>query len=219
MEKFIRPLILFLAGLNLYSPESTGQTTNQSFEFNPVNKRYVHLPVKTGAAKTWMAVNIDGILQHEFEIELAPENPDFYATLEVGQWMGKKLTLTAEKATDISGWTGLIKMSDEMSDEELVYKEEYRPQFHFSPRRGWTNDPNGLVYYKGTFHLFFQHNPYGTSWGNMTWGHAVSNDLMHWKEKSDAVLPDENGVVFSGSAVVDWYNSSGLQTKILCQRE
>ncbi len=192
--------------------ELSAQNTIQSYENNTVNKKFILLPVKTGAAKTWITVNVDGVWQHEFEIELAPENPDFYATLEVGQWKGKKLELTAETVVPGSKWLSLIKTSDQMSDESLVYKEEYRPQFHFAPRRGWTNDPNGLVYYNGTYHLFFQHNPYGTSWGNMTWGHAVSNDLLHWNEMPDAVIPDKNGVVFSGSAVVDWNNTSGLQT-------
>jgi fructan beta-fructosidase len=191
----------------------SAQNTVQSYECSPITKKFILLPVKTGAVKTWITVNVDEVWQHEFEIELAPENPDFYATLEVGQWKGKKLVLTAENVTASSKWLSLIQTSDQMADENLVYKEDLRPQFHFSPRRGWTNDPNGLVYYKETYHLFFQHNPYGTSWGNMTWGHAVSNDLLHWNEMSDAVIPDKNGVVFSGSAVVDWENTSGLQTK------
>lgn len=191
----------------------SAQNIIQSYESNPVNKRFIHLPVKTGAAKTWITVNVDGVWQHEFEIELAPENPDFYATLEVGQWKGQKLALTAESVVPGSKWISLTQTSDEMSDGSLVYKEELRPQYHFAPRRGWTNDPNGLVYYKGIYHLFFQHNPYSTNWGNMTWGHAVSNDLLHWDEMPDAVIPDKNGVVSSGSAVVDWNNTSGLQPK------
>ncbi len=205
-------LNLYLFGIISSISDLSAQNMTQSFESNPISKKFVLLPVKTGAAKTWMTVNIDGVWQTEFQIELATENPDLYTTLEVGQWMGMKLTLTAETVVPGSKWLSLIKTSDDMSDEHSVYKEEYRPQFHFAPRRGWTNDPNGLVYYKGTYHLFFQHNPYGTSWGNMTWGHAISSDLFHWNEKPDAVLADKNGVVFSGSAIVDWKNSSGLQT-------
>ncbi|MEI7526694.1 MAG: glycoside hydrolase family 32 protein [Mariniphaga sp.] len=208
-------LTICLFVIVFFIPGLSAQTAAQSFELTKISKKYVHVPVKTGAPKTWVTVNIDGVMQHEFEVELAPENPDFYATLEVGAWIGKKLTLTVEKVTPDSKWLTLTKTSNELSDESLVYKEELRPQFHFAPRRGWTNDPNGLVFYKGTYHLFFQHNPYGTGWGNMTWGHATSNDLLHWNEKADAVIPDKNGVVFSGSGVVDWNNTSELQTKPL----
>ena len=90
------------------------------------------------------------------------------------------------------------------------YNESFRPQFHFSPRRNWMNDPNGLVYYKGEYHLFFQYNPFGNQWGHMSWGHAVSSDLVHWEELPVAI-PEGKGVMsFSGSAIVDWQNASGF---------
>jgi fructan beta-fructosidase len=94
---------------------------------------------------------------------------------------------------------------------EPVYQEKYRPQFHFSPKKGWTNDPNGLVFYKGEYHLFFQHNPFDVKWGNMTWGHAVGRDLIHWTQVENALLPDTMGTMFSGSAVVDEENTAGFE--------
>lgn len=92
------------------------------------------------------------------------------------------------------------------------YQEEYRPQFHFSPEEKWMNDPNGLVYNEGIYHLFYQYYPDDIVWGPMHWGHATSKDLMHWEHKPIALYPDELGYIFSGSAVVDRENSSGLGT-------
>ncbi len=92
------------------------------------------------------------------------------------------------------------------------YDQPYRPQYHFSPRENWTNDPNGLVYFDGEYHLSFQYNPFGDKWGHMSWGHAVSRDTLHWQQLPVA-LPEENGVmIFTGSVVVDERNTSGFCT-------
>ena len=100
------------------------------------------------------------------------------------------------------------------SDQDDYYQEQYRPQFHFSPKFGWMNDPNGMVYYNGEYHLFFQYTPHAAipDFPKMHWGHAVSTDLVRWKELLPAIAPDEHGAIFSGSAVVDQSNTAGFQS-------
>jgi fructan beta-fructosidase len=96
------------------------------------------------------------------------------------------------------------------SNAQLTHHEMYRPQIHFSPQKSWMNDPNGMLYYKGTYHLFFQYFPDSTVWGPMHWGHATTTDLVHWQQQPIALYPDSVGYIFSGSAVVDKDNTSGL---------
>ena len=92
-----------------------------------------------------------------------------------------------------------------------LYDEPLRPQFHFTAKKNWLNDPNGLVFYNGTYHLFFQYNPFGTDSANKSWGHATGADLVHWVEGQTVLYPDADGEVWSGSAVVDIQNTTGLQ--------
>ncbi len=101
---------------------------------------------------------------------------------------------------------GLVKQSA----AQEAYHEMHRPQIHFSPKEKWVNDPNGMVYHKGTYHLFFQYYPDSTIWGPMHWGHATSKDLVHWQQEPIALYPDSLGYIFSGSAVVDQNNTSGF---------
>lgn len=188
-------------------------TTERTRKF-VAEKRYLNLPVDRNGRKTWVRLLRDDEILREFDTRLAPSEArtDFWVTLELSAFTGEKLSLWAENPGTSNGGFDLVRQADGLIGGEKLYREKYRPQFHFSAKRGWINDPNGLVYYDGEYHLFFQHNPYGWEWGNMTWGHAVSTDLVHWEEIGDAIHPDAHGTVFSGSAVVDWKNTTGFQT-------
>ena len=177
-----------------------------------LEKRYLHLPVKNGGPKRQMSILVDGQPPRNFQIELADADPDWWAFMDIASFKGKKATLKVNKLPADSGGLKDIDQSDQIKNAENLYREKLRPQFHFTTRRGWNNDPNGLVFYKGEYHLFYQHNPYGWKWGNMHWGHAVSPDLVHWQELPIALYPDEHGTMYSGSAVVDWNNTAGFQT-------
>lgn len=105
--------------------------------------------------------------------------------------------------------TGMLDLAHDARCADL-YRETWRPQFHFTPAKNWINDPNGMVYYDGEFHLFYQYNPFGDKWGHMSWGHAVSRDLLHWKHLPVALREENDVMIFSGSAVVDEKNTSGF---------
>jgi len=192
--------------------QSNNKVTVEKTRVLVLRNRYLNLPVKNGAPKRLMSVIIDDKKVREFEIELADEKPDFWVFLDISPFKGKKATIRVDQLGRESKALTLITQANKIKGGENLYKEKYRPQFHFSSRRGWNNDSNGLVYYKGEYHLFYQHNPYGWKWGNMTWGHAVSKDLVHWMELPDAIHPDELGTIFSGSAVIDVHNTTGFQT-------
>ena len=175
-----------------------------------VAKRYLQLPIKNGAPKRVVTLLADGKTVVRNDIELANGDADWWAPMDVSAWSGQTVTLRVDKLPDDSTALSSIEQGDAIKGAENLYREPLRGQFHFSPRRGWNNDPNGMVFFNGEYHLFFQHNPYGWGWGNMHWGHAVSRDMVHWEELGDTLAPDEMGPMFSGSAVVDWNNTSGF---------
>ncbi|HSY43270.1 MAG TPA: glycoside hydrolase family 32 protein, partial [Candidatus Acidoferrum sp.] len=177
-----------------------------------VNEPYINFPVRNGAPTRHINVMVDGKTKRTFDIELADGRPDWWAFLDGTPFLGKTVSIQVDKLPENSTGLSSINQSWEIKGSRDLYHESLRPQFHFTSRRGWLNDPNGLVFYEGEYHLFYQHNPYGWNWGNMHWGHAVSKDLVHWKELPIALYPDENGTMWSGSAAVDWNNTAGFQT-------
>jgi len=172
-----------------------------------ITKKYLNLPVSSRSERAEMGFMIDGRIKRRFDIRLAESNPDYWVFCDVSALKGKTLTIKyAGKTQGLSG----IYQDDRIAGQDSMYHEKNRPQFHFTTRRGWNNDPNGLIFYEGEYHLFYQHNPYEREWGNMHWGHAVSRDLIHWEELPLALYPDEHGTMFSGTAVIDYDNTSGF---------
>jgi len=175
-----------------------------------VQKRYLNVPVSNKGRVCSMVLGIDGEDLGHFGLRIATGEPDWWAFFDVARFQGKKLSI------EINGQTKddlPIAQDNAIKGAENLYREKYRPQFHFTSRRRWLNDPNGLVYYDGQWHMYYQHNPVGTAWGNMTWGHAVSQDLVRWKELPKVLFPDpKTGACFSGAAFVDRENLLGRKT-------
>ena len=170
------------------------------------DSKYIILPVSHQVEKKCLKFYESGKLVYDLQIELDFIDPDVDFYLNVERFKGKEIELITEPDINL-----LITKSDIKYPIEENYKGKYRPEFHFTSQRGWLNDPNGLFYYKSCYHMFYQHNPVGCKWGNMHWGHAVSWDLVQWEEKEIALYPDDLGTMFSGSAIVDSKNVSGLK--------
>ncbi|MEM1353803.1 MAG: glycoside hydrolase family 32 protein [Planctomycetota bacterium] len=179
-----------------------------------VDRPYLILPIKNGAQKVIVEVKVAGQAVRRYQTELAtdPEQVDWYAYFTIEQYEGQDLTVHAARATEEA--FALIRQSDQYPGQDLNYDEELRPQLRFSQRVGWINDPNGMVYHDGEWHLFFQHNPVGWRWGNMTWGHAVSKDLIHWEQLPNVLFPKTmlRGDAFSGGGTNDPMNTAAWKT-------
>jgi fructan beta-fructosidase len=179
-----------------------------------IQKRYLIIPIRNGAKGCSLELDVAGKKVRRYDTELAPDanSVDFWAYFTIESYKGQPAVVSAGGAPE-EGFS-LIRQSDEIPGEDKFYTEALRPQLRFSQKVGWNNDTNGMVYYDGEWHVYFQHNPVGWKWGNMTWGHAVSTDLIHWEQLPNALFPSTmaKGACFSGSAAMDPNNTSGFQT-------
>ncbi len=176
---------------------------------------YLILPVEEAREDARINVLVDGKVAETIYVRLAGSKTDFTVPFDLTPYKGKNVVLdivtpqgresVREASADVC-WNG-ITLSDSIDTSDRETK--YRPLFHHSPLNGWMNDPNGMFYKDGKWHLYYQRNPYGSKWQNMTWGHSVSSDLINWEHLPDAIRPDGLGSIFSGSCVIDHNNTAG----------
>ncbi len=179
-------------------------------------KHFLMLPVQESAEMCNIKLVANNELVQTFNIRLAVNHIDHFVPLDLSAYQnGEQLALdihvngTYRNDGDLRAFTCWKSMTY-TDTPDMTNTEHYRPTYHHTPAYGWMNDPNGMFYKDGEWHLYFQHNPYGSQWENMTWGHSVSTDLLHWTYEGDAIFPDAWGTVFSGSAVVDKNNTAGF---------
>lgn len=166
--------------------------------------RYLLLPVQEEKAEARVLLDTGSDADTWMDVRLARNGVDYFVPFALGK--GQTATVKVLGLPQDALALSLMKLSDTF---DTTNTDTYRPSYHFTPAYGWMNDPNGMVYKDGEYHLYFQYNPYGSKWGNMHWGHAVSRDLIHWEQLAPAIARDTLGHIFSGSSVVDERNTAG----------
>lgn len=173
-----------------------------------VTEDYLLLPIQDDAPEGKICVVKDneqkGTLMN---VRLARERVDSYVPFALSAYKGQHISIEIQGVPETALCWKELKLSGSF---DMANKESFRPVYHHTPAYGWMNDPNGMFYKDGVYHLYFQYNPYGAVWGNMHWGHSTSTDLMHWKFEGCAIVPDAWGAIFSGSCVVDHENTAGF---------
>ena len=176
--------------------------------------KYVLLPVEEDENNAHIRVIKDNQVVKEFNCKLAINKTDYSVPLDISEYGGDVLLdiqFTGDKRSiglikDFACWKD-IKLSNVFDTKN---REKFRPIYHHTPAYGWMNDPNGMFYKDGVWHLYYQYNPYGSQWENMTWAHSTSTDLMHWENQGEVIQPDALGTIFSGNSVVDKENTAGF---------
>ena len=173
-----------------------------------ITKTYLNIPIGYRARMKLIEIKVNGKIQREFPVQLAEDTVNYWIYIDVSEFRDKLVLLNSPASSQS---LNRIYQDDQINGSDSLYKERNRPQFHFTVKRGWSNDVNGPIFYKNQYHLFWQSFPFGLSWntGFMYWGHAVSKDLLHWQEQPHALMLDSLGSPWSGSAVIDRNNDGG----------
>ncbi|MDE6423863.1 MAG: DUF4980 domain-containing protein [Muribaculaceae bacterium] len=216
---------LLMAGISLMATATAIADNGVKVEHLGVNNTLVRvtgdnnlmiLPIQESIDDAKIDVLVDGKLAETFYARLAQTKTDFTVPYDLSKYKGHNVVLNIvanhgrqniREAKDAVCWQGII-LAD--SFDTTNRETKYRPFYHQSPEWGWMNDPNGMVYVDGVWHLFYQWNPYGSKWQNMTWGHATSTDLINWDHHGAAIVPDGLGSIFSGSCAIDRNNTAGF---------
>lgn len=182
--------------------------SEQSIVSLDVKENYMLLPVQDDAPEGKICIVRNNVQEGTFmNVRLARERVDSYVPFVLSAYKGQHISIDIQGVPENALCWKELKMSDSF---DMTNKEKFRPVYHHTPAYGWMNDPNGMFYKDGVYHLYFQYNPYGSVWANMHWGHSTSTDLMHWNFEGSAIVPDAWGAIFSGSCVVDHNNTAGF---------
>lgn len=177
--------------------------------------KYLMLPVQESVDDARVNILVDGQVAETIYVRLAKSKTDYTVPFDLSPYEGRHVILdvvtpqsrsSVREAREDVCWRGL-ELADTIDTTDR--EGRYRPAYHHTPLYGWMNDPNGMFYRDGRWHLYYQHNPYGSKWQNMTWGHSSSDDLIHWTHEPEAIRPDGLGSIFSGSCVVDHAGTAG----------
>ena len=178
------------------------QACEQSIITPKADGRFLWLPIEESAPEGKVLVIADGIMQMEQNVRMAREKVDYFVMLDLQPFKDRGgLRVCVQNVP--TGSICFSKLTQNSNADFALRDEKFRPLYHQTPKRGWMNDPNGMFYMDGVWHLYYQYNPYGSMWGNMHWAHASTTDLIHWKDEGVALAPDVWGTMFSGSCVVD----------------
>ena len=198
---------LFKYGLIIIITICSRTVLGQSVEIK-ITKQYLNIPVAYTEKLRLIELKVNGKMQREFPVQIAKDTIGYWIYIDVSEFKGKTITITSSASQSAMQ---RFYQDDKINGADSLYKESNRPQFHFTVKRGWSNDINGPIYYHGQYHLFWQAFPFGLSWNTafMYWGHAISKDMIHWKELDAALMLDSLGSPWSGTAVVDQNNDGG----------
>lgn len=220
MKKIFISSLLAICGLSYGNAQQVSFMSNSHclyrISVENMTKKYLLLPVQENAEMANIKVIANNKQVKSFNVKLANNHVDYLVPLDLQEFAGENslaldIHVNGTYRTDggVSSF-GCWKMMQCSDTFDMQNREQYRPVYHHTPAYGWMNDPNGMFYKDGVWNLYFQYNPYGSQWENMTWGHSTSTDLVHWKFQGTPIQPDAVGTIFSGSAVVDKNNTSGF---------